>query len=304
MQVTIDYIKEQLKPFYPESEIKSFIRLMLDFVCKIEPYEISIGKGKKLSDNERKEIDRIVEFLKEYKPVQYILGETEFFRLRFLVDESVLIPRPETEELVELILNDYKGKNIQILDIGTGSGCIAISLAKNMPLSKVYGIDISEGALNVAKKNAALNDVEVRFFLRDILDCFVPRNDELSSSMTEHSLDVIVSNPPYITPDEKKTMQDNVLRYEPHIALFTSQNKPLLFYERIAYLSKSLLKPGGRIYFEINALYGDKVCDLLKNAGYGDVQLHRDISGNDRIVRGTYNKRFNYPPLEGAGGRI
>ena len=281
MQSVINYIKAQLKPFYPESEIKSFIQLILDFICKIKPYEISIGKDKQLSDNEREEINRIVGFLKEYKPIQYILGETEFFGLRFLVDESVLIPRPETEELVELILNDYKGKDISILDIGTGSSCIAVSLAKNIPLSKVYAIDISEESLLVAKKNAALNDVDVQFYQQDVFSA-------LSENIFSDKFDVIVSNPPYITPDEKKAMHDNVLKYEPHIALFTPQNNPLLFYDRIAELGKYLLKQGGGVYFEINALYGKQVCDLLKDLGYENVQLYQDISGNDRIVRGNY----------------
>ncbi len=306
MQETINHIKNQLKPFYPESEVKSFVRLVLDFVCQIKPYEISLCKDKQLSDNERGEIDRIVGFLKQYKPIQYILGEMEFFGLRFWVDESVLIPRPETEELVELILSDYvepnlsisllKGdklahKNIRILDIGTGSGCIAVSLAKNMPLSKVYAMDISEDALLVAKKNAALNDVDVQFLLQDIFDENVVDAVTMAivrNNPTEHLFDVIVSNPPYIAPTEKETMHDNVLRYEPHLALFTPQDNPLLFYERIAALGKSFLKRGGNVYFEVNALYGEKVCGLLKNAGYRDVQLRKDISGNDRIVKGTY----------------
>ena len=290
MQTFINCTKNELKPFYPESEINSFVRLMLDFVCQMKPYEISLCKDKQLSDNEREELNRIVEFLKGYKPIQYILGETEFFGLRFLVNESVLIPRPETEELVELILKSFlplphpKGDklangNIRILDIGTGSGCIAVSLAKNMPLSKVSAIDISEDALRIAKKNAALNDAEVRFLLQDILV-------DLSDGIFFDKLDVIVSNPPYITPNEKEMMHDNVLRYEPHLALFTPQDNPLLFYERIADIGHSLLNKSGSLYFEINALYGKEICRMLQAKGYSDVKLYQDISGKDRMISG------------------
>ncbi len=280
MQTIIDYIKKELKPFYPDSEIKSFIRLILEYVCKIKPYEISICKDKKISSNERAEIERIVDCLKDYKPVQYILGETEFFGLPFKVNKSVLIPRPETEELVELILENHPEGNLQILDVGTGSGCIAISLAKNMPDSKVYAIDISEEALFVAKENAIRHQATVQFYQQDILT-------ELSPGIDTKKFDIIVSNPPYITPEEKAIMHDNVMKYEPHTALFVPQDNPLLFYEKIAGIGHILLNTNGRLYFEINALYGRETCEMMKKSGYKEVKLFQDISGNDRMVSGN-----------------
>jgi len=220
--------------------------------------------------------------LKEYKPIQYILGETEFFGLNFSVNQSVLIPRPETEELVELILKNHSGENLKILDIGTGSGCIAISLAKNMPSAKVYAIDISEDALSVAKENATRNQVEIQFFQQDILA-------ELPDNIFNEKLDIIVSNPPYITPIEKYSIHDNVLKYEPHTALFVPQNNPLLFYERIADIGHSLLNKSGFLYFEINALYGKEICQMLQTKGYSNIKLYQDISGKNRMIEAISN---------------
>ena len=281
MQTIIDYIKNELKPFYPDSEIKSFIRLILEHVCHISSYEISTGKDTKISAIEQLEIERVVASLKEYKPIQYILGETEFFGLTFSVNQSVLIPRPETEELVELILKNHPEENLKILDIGTGSGCIAISLAKNMPSATVYAIDISEDALFTAKENAIRNQVEIQFYRQDILSDNVIAK---ARHCTEHSLDIIVSNPPYVTPKEKSEIQDNVIKYEPHTALFVPQDNPLLFYERIADIGHSLLNKSGSLYFEINPLYGKEICRLLQAKDYSDVKLHQDISGKDRMV--------------------
>ncbi len=297
MQTSIDYINNELKPFYPDAEIKSFTRLILEHVCQIKPYEISIHKDRKISANERTEIEQIVAPLKEYKPIQYILGTTEFFGLIFSVNQSVLIPRPETEELVELVLKNHLEKgsknltDLKILDIGTGSGCIAVSLAKNIPSAAIYAIDISEDALSTAKENAIRNQVEIQFFQQDILsDSLIAReiarsnllqNDILdcfsSSAMTERSFDVIVSNPPYITPAEKSSMHDNVLNYEPHAALFVPQDNPLLFYERIADIGHSLLNKSGFLYFEINALYGNETCQMLQAKGYSNIKLYQDI---------------------------
>ncbi|MDR0231892.1 MAG: peptide chain release factor N(5)-glutamine methyltransferase [Dysgonamonadaceae bacterium] len=285
MQLTIDYIKKELKPFYPDAEIKSFIRLILEQVCQIKPYEISVCKDKKISANERQEIERIVVSLKEYKPIQYILGETEFFGLTFSVNPSVLIPRPETEELVELILKNHQGKNLKILDIGTGSGCIAISLTKNIPSATVYAIDISEDALSTAKENAIRNQVEVQFYQQDILTT-------LSDNISGKKFDIIVSNPPYITQIEKSTMHDNVLKYEPHTALFVPQDNPLLFYEKIADLGHSLLNKSGMLYFEINALYGKEICQMLETKGYSDIKLYQDISRKDRMISAGFNYKL------------
>ena len=287
MQTVIDYIKNELKPFYPGSEIKSFIRLILQQVCKIKSCEISTCKDIKISVNERAEIERIIIYLKEYKPIQYILGETEFFGLVFSVNQSVLIPRPETEELVELILKNHPEENLRILDIGTGSGCIAISLAKKMPFATVCAIDISEGALFTAKENAIRNQVEIQFYRQDILA-------KLPDYISDRKFDIIVSNPPYVTPKEKSAIHDNVLKYEPHAALFVPQDNPLLFYERIANTGHSLLNKSGFLYFEINPLYGQEICQMLQTKGYLDVKLHPDISGKDRIISA---KRVHRPEL-------
>ena len=292
MQTIIDYIKNELKPFYPDSEIKPFIRLILNHVCKIKSYEISICKDKKISDNERAEIERIISFLKEYKPIQYILGETEFFGLPFFVDESVLIPRPETEELVELILKNHRNKDLRILDIGTGSGCIAVSLAKNMPDSQIYAIDISEEALLLAEKNAIRNNVEVHFFQQDIFS-------DLHRHILSEKFDIIVSNPPYIAPNEKSIMHDNVLKYEPHIALFVPQDDPLLFYKKIADTGHLLLNENGYLYFEINTLSGKETFQTLEKKGYSNIRLHRDISGKDRMI----SANFTPNPLKGTLAR-
>ena len=293
MQATIDYIKNELNFFYSDSEIKSLIRLILNHVCQIKFYEILFCKDNKISDTERMEIERIVSYLKEYKPIQYILNETEFFGLPFVVNESVLIPRPETEELVELILNNHRDDNLRVLDIGTGSGCIAICLAKNMVESEIYAMDISEKALEVAKENALRNNANVHFFQQDILtnkgwDCFVesclamknPRNDE----PLQKKFDIIVSNPPYVTPEEKSTMHSTVLKYEPHLAIFIPQDNPLLFYEKIADIGHILLSKKACLYFEINALYGNEICRMLEAKGYSNIELHRDISEKDRMI--------------------
>ena len=279
MQSTIESIKNQLSSFYPDSEIKSFIRLIFAHVCKTEPHEILVCKDKKISANEQSEIKRIINSLKEYKPIQYILGETEFFGLNFLVNESVLIPRPETEELVELILNNHKNEAPRILDIGVGSGCIAIALAKNIPNASVVAIDISEKALLVAKENASKNNVELDFYQQDILA-------EISEEIFAKKFDIIVSNPPYITPKEKDIMHDNVLKYEPQTALFVPQENPLLFYKRITDLGHILLNKNGHLYFEINALFGKETCETLTDSDYEEVHLYQDISGKDRIVTG------------------
>lgn len=285
MRQSIEHIKEQLYPFWPEEEVKSFIRIILDKVSGIKPYQIQLDKDKKLSLEERKQIEQIVTLLREHKPIQYILGETEFFGLPFFVNESVLIPRPETEELVELILvNHPKREKLRILDIGAGSGCIAISLKKHWPEAEVYAIDISEKALSVAIRNAERNNVRIHFFQQDILS-------DLSADITNTPFDIIVSNPPYITPKEQEIMHDNVLRYEPHQALFVPENQPLLFYERIANIGKTVLKPEGKLYFEINALFGTETCALLKENGYNNVFLYQDISGKDRIAGGIKNEK-------------
>ena len=219
-----------------------------------------------------------LEQLRKGKPVQYITGETEFYGLSFQVDESVLIPRPETEELVDLIIKEARNTvkaPLHILDIGTGSGCIAICLKKNLPDSRVAAMDISGDALRIANKNAINNAVDIDFIKDDILEALT----------TGSVYDIIVSNPPYITQREKETMHTNVLAYEPHVALFVTDERPLIFYEAIANFAKHSLKSGGFLFFEINENYGKETRDMLMSKQFVDIALINDMQGKNRIIR-------------------
>jgi release factor glutamine methyltransferase len=230
----------------------------------------------------------ILSDLKIEKPIQYILGETEFFGLRFEVNENTLIPRPETEELVELIIKEEgKGKReegkVKILDIGTGSGCIAISIAKNIPTAEVFAIDVSEKALAVAKKNSEINSTKVNFINADILK--IDDVTELSTfDFRLSTFDLIVSNPPYVRNLEKAEIKPNVLEYEPHLALFVEDNDALLFYRKIAQLAIKNLAVNGKLYFEINQYLGKETVQLLESLAFKNVELIKDIYGNDRII--------------------
>ena len=217
--------------------------------------------------------------LKKFKPLQYILGEADFYHLKFYVNEHVLIPRPETEELVHFIIHDNKMNAPAILDIGTGSGCIPIALKKNIPSAVVSSIDVSEKALNVANRNAKKNDVEILFILRDILDPLAILDQQLLK------YDIIVSNPPYICNAEKNKMDKNVLDYEPHLALFVNDNDPLLFYNVICDFALKMLKTNGKLYFEINQSLASETKDLLESKGFKNVELIKDLSNNYRILR-------------------
>ena len=276
MQKAILNIQTSLNGIYPLSEIQAFTYLIFESVCHIDRAHFLRNKDKQLSAIEQIRIQEIVLELKKQKPIQYILGETEFFGLPFHVNENVLIPRPETEELIENILQSVSSE-VQILDIGTGSGCIAIVLAKLLPSSSVYGIDVSNEALAVAQQNADNNNVNVQFINHDIFQ-------KLPNSLPEQ-WNIIVSNPPYITPNEKKMMSANVLDYEPHQALFVPQDKPLLFYERIAEIGLQQLKEEGFLFFETSAIYGKETAMMLKQKGYSSVELLQDISGKDRIIK-------------------
>lgn len=219
--------------------------------------------------------------LKKQEPVQYILGKTHFYGLEFEVSPSTLIPRPETEELVDWIVSDVKKikKTFQILDIGTGSGCIAVSLAKNLPSAKVHAIDISADALLVAKKNARTHKVDVTFHEQDVLTV-----SDFTSNFT-----VIVSNPPYVTLSEKQSIKPNVLNYEPHLALFVDNDDPLKFYKKISALAKKSLVNGGFLYFEINQYLAKEVVKLLENEGFKSVELKNDLFDNPRMVKAVHS---------------
>jgi release factor glutamine methyltransferase len=276
MQTAINHILSELKGLYPETEIKSFSYLIIEKLTGFSRTEIIVNKNTLFSDEQHHVIETFIEKLKKNVPIQYILGETEFFGLTFNVNESVLIPRPETEELVEWIHSENnRSADLNILDIGTGSGCIAIALKHEFPNASVHAFDISEQALNTARSNAERNKLDVTF----------SRTDILNAPETEQRWDIIVSNPPYVTEQEKSSILPNVLEHEPHLALFVPDNDPLLFYRSIALFAKQHLKPQGKLYFEINRSFGVETMELLTNLGFCNVELRKDISGNDRMVR-------------------
>ena len=237
--------------------------------------------GLRLSESEMLTFHFAVKDLLKNKPIQYIIGETEFCDLKFKVNENVLIPRPETSELVYKIVERQKTKDkrqLSILDIGTGSGCIAISLAKNIPGSKVHALDISEKALEVAKENAINNNVDVTFINDDILSL---------KNNIDTKFDIIVSNPPYVRELEKADMRDNVLNWEPHNALFVSDNDPLIFYRNILEFAKTHLNENGEIWFEINEYLGKEMTDLCKEYGFSDIEIFKDFRGKERGLKTT-----------------
>lgn len=275
MQNIRDFIKNELSHIYSQGEISTLTQLILEVKLNISVIESLTYKHNDLSDAQLNIINEIIERLKSKEPIQYILGESQFFELNFMVNEHVLIPRPETEELIEWIIEDANEKRINLLDIGTGSGCIAISLANRLPLAKVYGWDISPDALKVAKTNAIGNKVEVEFEINDILN----------TNSTDKSFDVIVSNPPYITDSEKELMHSTVLDFEPHIALFVPDSSPLIFYEKIADFALNSLTDNGSLYFEINQENALKTSSMLSNKGFIDIEIRRDLSGNDRMIK-------------------
>ena len=271
MKQQIDYIISQLRGFYPEEELRELAYWVIEETTGLTRTQILTEcKGTQIIPN----IEIILQKLRAHEPIQYIFGHTEWRGLDLLVTPATLIPRPETAELIDWILESCdKSKPLHVLDIGTGSGCIAIALKKSAPLWQVIGIDISQDALEIAHENAKRNSVEVEWTQADIL-----------SPITNYQfpiLDIIVSNPPYICHREKANMDARVLDYEPHSALFVPDDEPLLFYRRIA-----AMKSAKSLYFEINEAYGKEVCDMLKELGYTDIQLKHDIYGKPRMVFG------------------
>lgn len=281
MQDILQNIRKSLSGFYPDNEISGLVRLLIEHVTKSSMPALLSDKNTKITSEEVLKIDKIVERLQRFEPIQYILGETEFYGLPFTVNQDVLIPRPETEELVELILNENKESKPRILDIGTGSGCIAVSLQKLLPNASVKGWDISEKALAVAALNSKSNSVNVTFNQVDIL----------SDYPTDQYFDIIVSNPPYVLDSEKTDMHANILDYEPHTALFVADNDPLLFYNRIADVAIQLLTDGGKLYFEINRAKGQETIKMLEYKNFSEIRLIKDISGNDRMARAEFHRK-------------
>jgi release factor glutamine methyltransferase len=275
MQKTIKKIKRELADLYSDTELQSITRLLISKITGYNFTEILVNKNTIFSDEQAQNVDNYLEKLKNHMPIQYVLGETEFCGLNFNVDESVLIPRPETEELVEWIVKEAS-PNSKILDIGTGSGCIAISLKHFLPNSEVFACDISEESLHTAIKNAKQNNTDIHFFQADIL----------KYSKSDVLYDVIVSNPPYIPVYEKDMLDFRVKDYEPSSALYVPDDDPLLFYRKIAEFAELYLVSGGKIFFEIYSEYAKDCVELLENMVFQQVVLKQDISGKDRMLCG------------------
>lgn len=269
--------KIHLKDLYPITEIESFFFQLIEFKIGLKRIDLALNPNQELTpDDEIYFSDSLVQLRKEI-PLQYIIGKTEFYGLPFKVDKNVLIPRPETEELVSWIIEDVKKNSdkIKILDIGTGSGCIAISLAKNIPNAEIWALDTSKKALKIAQENAILNNIEIKFINEDILQL-----DELTTQFNS-----IVSNPPYVRDLEKKEIKNNVLDNEPHLALFVKDSNPLLFYDKITDFGKKNLIPNGNLYFEINQYLGKETMDLLEKKELKNIELRKDIFNNDRMIK-------------------
>ncbi|MEZ7496026.1 peptide chain release factor N(5)-glutamine methyltransferase [Leeuwenhoekiella aequorea] len=268
----------KLESKFPQSEIATFFKILIDSYLSIKPVDLVLNPDLELSVEQLKLMKTAEERLHTNEPIQYIIGETEFYGYPFEVTDAVLIPRPETEELVEWITKDLQEQiftNLSILDIGTGSGCIAISLAKNLPNAKISAIDISEKAIELAQRNAEKNAVSVNFLERDILN----------TSVLPHKYTVIVSNPPYVRNLEKAEILSNVLDHEPGLALFVDDSDPLIFYRKISELAYSFLEEEGILYFEINQYLGEETINLIKNIGFTTVELRDDFAGKPRMIK-------------------
>lgn len=277
MKRIVQIINERLGSYYPTGEAVAFTRIIATEILGISQTAYLLKEDVTLNAEQEALLYNAIERLKKQEPIQYILGYSHFCGLKFKVTPATLIPRPETSELVEWIAADNKGKTVDILDIGTGSGCIAVSLAHMLPMGNVTAWDISPEALAVAAENSRSNGTEVTFEQVDIL-AHEPQDEQF---------DIIVSNPPYIKEIEKENMEHNVLDWEPHTALFVPDSDPLLFYRAIANNGLALLKPGGTLYFEINRAHGAETAEMLANFGYKEIELRKDISGNDRMIKAT-----------------
>lgn len=276
MEATIQHIEHELKGLYPKTEVQALTRLVFEHVCRMNYTEQILSRKKKLDAHSREKIYKIVERLKNYEPVQYILGEAEFSGLKLQVMPSVLIPRPETEELVMWVAGTEFPSNPSLLDIGTGSGCIALALKKQFQQATVTAVDISEKALETARENARLNGLDVHFFQADILNWEKTRWEVV---------DGIVSNPPYVRESEKKAMFSNVLKYEPEKALFVPDSDPLLFYRRVAAFAHVFLREKGWLFFEINEKLGVDMKHLMKAFGFHNIEVKKDLNGKNRMLR-------------------
>jgi release factor glutamine methyltransferase len=278
-----------LQNIHEEQEIESFFFILTEYLHHLKRVDVALQPDFELSDSDIQKWNAIVSDLQQEKPIQYITGETWFYGLRFQVNENTLIPRPETEELVEWIIESQKSnvqsQTLAILDIGTGTGCIPISLKTNILQANVSAIDVSEHALEVAKRNAELNKVEINFIQANILEVQDLSQLSTPNSQLRTNFDIIVSNPPYVRNLEKQEIKKNVLEYEPHLALFVEDTDALLFYRKIAQLALKNLSPNGLLFFEINQYLGNETVELLKKLGFKNIELKKDLYGNDRMIK-------------------
>ena len=286
------YFLNKLTTLYDAAECESIFFIILEKRHSLKRIDLALQINLSLTESDLMAWNLILEQLKLEKPIQYILGETFFYDLKFDVDSNVLIPRSETEELVDFIIKDFKisnnlavqqSNNLKVLDIGTGSGCIAIALAKNLKNANIFAIDVSEKALAVAQKNAIQNDVEVNFIHCNILK--INDLDFIEKTFNIQKFDIIVSNPPYVRNLEKHEINKNVLENEPHLALFVADDDALIFYRKIANLAVNNLSENGVLYFEINQYLGQETVKLLQEIGFRNVELKQDIYGNDRMIK-------------------
>ena len=296
-----NHFNKELLAVFPQTEIDSFFFLLIEKELGLQRIDVALNNQVSISEDTFKHLYNSLSRLKNQEPIQYILGETEFYGLPFKVTKDTLIPRPETEELVQWIINDSKkNASLSILEIGTGTGCIPIALAKNLPNSDITTIDISSKAIKIAKENAELNDVQINFIEQDILRATSlnvianemkqsQNSNEIATSKTprnDKQFDIIVSNPPYVRELEKKEIQPNVIENEPHLALFVDDENPLVFYKKIAELAKNHLTVNGVLYFEINQYLGNETVSLLTKKGF-QTELRKDMFGNDRMTKST-----------------
>ena len=279
---------KELDTIYGRDEVASFFFMLIDAYFNIPRYTLALEPDLLINSEERDKIFKALNRLKKEEPIQYILGDTEFYGLTFKVNKHTLIPRPETEELVDWVVKKYRSKSLKesksltFLDIGTGSGCIAISLAKHIPNSKVYAIDVSKEALAMAKKNAKLNEVNITFIEASILDV-----NTLSNEFRALKFDLIISNPPYVRNLEKTKMKPNVLDNEPHLALFVENETPLIFYKAITQFAVNNLARNGALFFEINEYLGAEMIALLNANNFQLIELKKDLFGKDRMLQGV-----------------
>jgi release factor glutamine methyltransferase len=274
------HIRKELAEVYNDHEVKIVSDIILKSVTGIKKLHQLHDDRQEVTESEKEKIFLLVNELKTGKPIQYVTGETTFYNCLIKLNASTLIPRPETEELVDLIIRENKGFKGKIIDFGSGSGCIAIALASNLPLSDITSVEISEEALNIARKNAELNNVKVTFSKNDILNF---------DSAGMEKTGIIVSNPPYVRESEKKLMSENVLGFEPPLALFVSDSEPLIYYKAILEIADQILLPGGKIYFEINEALGQSLFEVVESFGYSGIEIVRDLNDKERILKARKN---------------